>query len=354
MQKKIRVLIVDDSLLIRTMFSQMLSHYADIEVVGVAVDPFDAREKIKLLNPDVLTLDVEMPRMDGITFLEKIMTLRPMPVIMVSTLTARGADITIRALEIGAVDFIAKPTVTNDHELLAIGRQLAEKIRQSSQSRLGVSNSVVGKLKQKILEFRGATRMQMIAIGASTGGVEALREVLVCLPNNLPPIVITQHMPAGFTKSFAIRLDAICAATVHEVQHHQPLLAGNIYIAPGEFHFEVEMVSGGFRARITDGENVSGHKPSVDTLFESVASRVGKNAVGVILTGMGRDGAQGLLSMRNAGAVTMGQSEHGCVVYGMPKVAKQLGAIEQEHRLSHIAQAIVDACGSTKGARNVS
>ena len=241
MQKKIRVLIVDDSLLIRTMFSQMLSHYADIEVVGVAVDPFDAREKIKWLNPDVLTLDVEMPRMDGITFLEKIMTLRPMPVIMVSTLTARGADITIRALDIGAVDFIAKPTVTNDHELLAIGRQLAEKIRQSSQSRLGVSNSVVGKLKQKILEFRGATRMQMIAIGASTGGVEALREVLVCLPNNLPPIVITQHMPAGFTKSFAIRLDAICAATVHEVQHHQPLLAGNIYIAPGDFHFEVEM-----------------------------------------------------------------------------------------------------------------
>ena len=186
MQKKIRVLIVDDSLLIRTMFTQMLSQYSDIEVVGAAVDPFDAREKIKALNPDVVTLDVEMPKMDGITFLEKIMTLRPMPVIMVSTLTARGADITIRALEIGAVDFITKPTVTNDDELLAIGRQLAEKIRQASVSRLVGAATTVRKAEEKLLEFRGITRMRMIAIGASTGGVEALREVLHRVPNTLP------------------------------------------------------------------------------------------------------------------------------------------------------------------------
>ena len=354
MQKKIRVLIVDDSLLIRTMFTQMLSQYSDIEVVGAAVDPFDAREKIKALNPDVVTLDVEMPKMDGITFLEKIMTLRPMPVIMVSTLTARGADITIRALEIGAVDFITKPTVTNDDELLAIGRQLAEKIRQASVSRLVGAATTVRKAEEKLLEFRGITRMRMIAIGASTGGVEALREVLHRVPNTLPPIVITQHMPAGFTKSFAARLDTVCAGKVHEVQHQQPLLSGNIYIAPGDFHFAVESMPDGFRARIADGETVSGHKPSVDILFASVAKHVGKNSVGVILTGMGRDGAQGLLTMRNAGAITIGQTEHSCVVYGMPKVAKQLGAVEQEHRLPNIAQAIIDACGPIKGVQNVS
>jgi two-component system chemotaxis response regulator CheB len=352
MQKKIRVLIVDDSLLIRTMFTQMLSHYADIEVVGAAVDPFDAREKIKSLNPDVVTLDVEMPKMDGITFLEKIMTLRPMPVIMVSTLTARGADITIRALEIGAVDFITKPTVTNDAELLAIGSQLVEKIRQASMSRLAARSIEHG--DEKMLELRGATRMRMIAIGASTGGVEALRDVLRRLPNTMPPMVVTQHMPAGFTKSFASRLDTICASKVHEVQHQQPLLPGNIYIAPGDFHFTVEAMEGGFRARIADGETVSGHKPSVDVLFASVAKQVGKNAVGVILTGMGRDGAQGLLSMRHAGATTIGQAEHSCVVYGMPKVAKQLGAVEHECRLPAIAQAIIDACGHTKGVRNAS
>lgn len=347
MTKKIKVLIVDDSMLIRAMFTEMLSHQPDIEVVGAAVDPFDAREKIKQLNPDVITLDVEMPKMDGITFLEKIMTLRPMPVIMVSTLTERGADITLRALEIGAVDFIQKPSATDEAALIMIGQQLADKIRAASRSHVGIASLRTTEPSNAALTFAGNARGKIIAIGASTGGVEALRDVLKPLPNTLPPIVITQHMPAGFTTSFAARLDKTCAMRVHEAQHQQVLHTGNAYLAPGDFHMEIEPnPGGGWRARIADGENVSGHKPSVDTLFASVAKHAGKKAIGVILTGMGRDGGQGLLAMRQAGAATLGQSEDSCVVYGMPKVAMQLGAVEKEVRLSRMAQAIIDACSA--------
>lgn len=346
MLKKIKVLIVDDSMLIRAMFSEMLSQHADIEVVGTAVDPLDAREKIKMLNPDVITLDVEMPKMDGITFLEKIMRLRPMPVIMASSLTERGADITIQALEIGAVDFITKPATQDEASLLTLGILLAEKIRAASRSRLHYApqHSEAKPVTQQ-LSWDGNAKNRIIAIGSSTGGVEALGEVLRTLPATLPPIVITQHMPGGFTASFAARLNKLCAPQIQEAQHHQTLHTGNVYIAPGDYHMEIESVGKAWRAVVRDGENVSGHKPSVDVLFASVAKQAGNKAVGIILTGMGRDGAQGLLEMRQAGAATIGQNEESCVVYGMPKVANQLGAVESEVGLAQIARAIITALG---------
>ncbi len=344
--KKIKLLIVDDSMLIRAMFSEMLADSPDIEVVGTAVDPFDAREKIKLLNPDVITLDVEMPKMDGITFLEKIMSLRPMPVIMVSSLTAKGADITIRALEIGAADFLTKPAVQDETSLLAMKQDLIKKIHSAAQQKMSARSE---KLVQKPagegqLSYRGSSVGKLIAIGASTGGVEALREVLQVLPQNMPPIVVTQHMPAGFTKSFANRLDTLCAMSVQEATHLQPLQAGNIYIAAGDRHMEIEAQTGKWVIKLRDGENVSSHKPSVDVLFASVAKNIGKKAVGVILTGMGHDGAEGLLKMREAGAKTIGQNEASCVVYGMPKVAKNIGAVETEMPLSRIAGGIIHLC----------
>jgi len=344
MAKKIKVLIVDDSMLIRAMFAEMLANEPDIEVVGTAIDPFDAREKIKQLNPDVITLDVEMPKMDGISFLEKIMALRPMPVIMVSSLTAKGADITIRALEIGAADFLTKPAAQDEKNLLAMKHELVSKIKAATKQNL-FSRSERIVVSSPALSFKGNSANKLIAIGSSTGGVEALRDVLQVLPANLPPIVITQHMPAGFTKSFATRLDKLCAATVHEAQHLQALEAGNIYIAAGDKHLEVRGSAGRWQAFIRDGETVSGHKPSVDVLFSSVAENVGKRAIGVILTGMGHDGAAGLLKMREAGSHTMGQNEASCVVYGMPKVAKNLGAVENELPLSKIAAEIVRLCG---------
>lgn len=343
--KRITVLIVDDSQLIRSMFSAMLAEEADIEVLGTAIDPFDAREKIKQLNPDVITLDVEMPKMDGLTFLEKIMTLRPMPVIMVSSLTEKGADITVRALEIGAVDYLAKPQEQNEHTLKALQKELADKIRCASKSRVSARAGMAPASPTGLLLYKGTNNAQkLIAIGASTGGVEALREVLQVLPANLPPIVITQHMPAKFTHSFATRLDKLCAPKVQEVQHLQELEVGNVYIAAGDAHFSIHGKSGQWVAHVQDGELVSGHKPSVDVLFRSVAKYVGKQAVGVILTGMGRDGAEGLLKMREAGAPTIGQNEASCVVYGMPKAAALLGAVDKEISLQAIAKEIVRVC----------
>lgn len=343
--RKIRVLIVDDSMLIRTMLSELLARQPDIEVIGTAEDPYDAREKIKRLNPDVLTLDVEMPKMDGVTFLEKIMTLRPMPVIMVSTLTERGAEITLRALEIGAVDFITKPVITDEAALLQAADALAVKIRAASHAKAAVSgHRIASQEKTQTLPFHGKAQGKIIAIGASTGGVEALRDILQPLPDTLPPIVITQHMPPGFTTSFAKRLDKVCAPRVQEARDGQPLKVGNIYVAPGDYHMEIARPQSGWCIRISDGENVSGHKPSVDRLFLSVAKHAGNHAVGVILTGMGRDGAQGLLAMRQAGAATLGQNEESCVVYGMPRVAMQMGAVEREVSLARMPQAILDAC----------
>jgi two-component system chemotaxis response regulator CheB len=341
--KKIKLLIVDDSMLIRAMFSEMLKHEPDIEIVGTAVDPFDAREKIKQLNPDVITLDVEMPKMDGISFLEKIMALRPMPVVMISSLTARGADITLRALEVGAVDYLTKPQNQTEITLLALKEELAEKIRNAASTRANIRATAAPVSKQPAtLQFKGDAKRTLIAIGSSTGGVEALRDVLLALPAAMPPIVITQHMPAQFTASFAARLDKICALGVHEAKHLQKLEPGHVYIAPGDTHMEVHGSIGNWIVHVLrDGPAVSGHKPSVDVLFRSVAKHAGDHAVGVILTGMGRDGAEGLLKMREAGARTLGQNEASCVVYGMPRVAKSIGAVEEEMNLTTIPAGIV-------------
>lgn len=341
--KKTRVLIVDDSMLIRGLFAEMLAHEPDLEVVGTATDPMDAREKIKQLNPDVVTLDVEMPKMDGITFLEKIMTLRPMPVVMVSSLTARGAEITLKALEIGAVDFITKPALQSEASLLALKGELAQKVREAGRSKALVRQRAT---EHAPLRYTGSNKGKLIAIGASTGGVEALRTIFDQLPPNLPPIIVTQHMPPGFTTSFAARLDAHCPIRTQEAVHLEPLNAGHIYIAPGDKHLEVQSRGDGWIALVQDGPLVSGHKPSVDVMFHSVSKQAGKRALGIILTGMGRDGADGLLAMRNAGARTIGQSEASCVVYGMPRMAKEKGAVEVEAPLEIIPKELIRTCES--------
>ncbi|WOI52620.1 chemotaxis response regulator protein-glutamate methylesterase [Parvularcula sp. LCG005] len=334
----IRVLVVDDSPTMRGLISAVLSRDPQIEVVGSAGDPYEAREAIKTLLPDVITLDVEMPRMDGLSFLEKIMTLRPMPVIMVSTLTGEGAYASVKALSLGAFDCIAKPA--NNSAINAF-EKLPELVKAAS--------------KAKIVKYRGGpdvaeplqftpTRETMIAIGSSTGGVEALTEVLRRFPENCPATVITQHMPERFTESFAKRLDGICAPGVHEAQDGMPIQSGNVYIAPGGAHHLTVHRAGGLVCRVQPGPLVNGHHPSVDVLFSSVAKTIGANAVGAILTGMGRDGAEGLLEMKKAGAQTIGQDETSCVVYGMPRAAHEIGATEKEYPIERIAGAILSRC----------
>lgn len=340
---KTRVLIVDDSALIRRLMTEILSSDPDIEVVGAAPDPLIARTKIKQLDPDVITLDVEMPKMDGLEFLRKIMTLRPMPVIMVSSLTQKGADVTLEALEIGALDFVSKPELDVQHGLSAKGLEIVEKVKAA------------GNAKNKIFARRPSTKKvttarpidksrKVIAIGSSTGGVEALREVLPALPANTPPVVVVQHMPENFTTSFANRLNGICAMTVKEVTASQKLTNGHVYIAPGHSHLKLSTSGAEFRCSLSDGDPVSGHRPSVDVLFETAAKSLGKNAIGVILTGMGKDGAKGMVKMREAGARTIGQDEASCVVYGMPKAAHDLGAVQEQVPLEKIAERIVNLC----------
>ncbi|NBO17626.1 MAG: chemotaxis response regulator protein-glutamate methylesterase [Proteobacteria bacterium] len=342
--QRIKVIIVDDSASMRGLFSAMLGAAPDIEVVALAEDPYDAREKIRQHNPDVVTLDVEMPKMDGLTFLERIMTLRPMPVIMVSTLTTQGADTTLRALELGAVDYIAKPELLDEARLAAFGESLVQKVRHAAKMRGRKPGGFVPVQAAQRLTFSGDCRRQLIAIGASTGGVEALRDLLCYLPANMPPIVITQHMPELFTASFARRLDALVAPTVQEAQDGQRIEPGHVYIAPGNRHLEVVLRMGQIFCRVTEGPLVSGHKPSVDVMFQSVALLVNWRRVGVLLTGMGHDGAQGLLALRQSGSRTLGQSESSCVVYGMPRAAMQAGAVERELALEAMPRAIVQLC----------
>ena len=339
---KIKVIVVDDSASMRRLIRAVLERTPDITVVGEAQDPIEARDAIKALNPDVVTLDIEMPRMNGLEFLEKIMRLRPTPVIMVSSLTGAGTDATIRALEIGAVDCIAKPE-PGERELFGA---LPEKVRIAAKSRVG---SLADRLQSRS-EDKGAVAGRafrsdgsVVAIGSSTGGVEALTAVLQNFPANCPPTVITQHMPPLFTKSFADRLNRLCAPTVAEASDGAPLLEGHVYIAPGSptHHLEVTGTAGRLRCRLRAGEPVNGHCPSVDVLFQSVAKGAGAQAVGVILTGMGRDGAAGLLAMRQAGARTLGQDAASSLVYGMPKVAHELGAVERQAPLRRIGQDIL-------------
>lgn len=347
----IKVLVVDDSALIREVLSRSLGKDGDIVVVGAAEDPIDAREKIKELQPDVLTLDIEMPNMNGLAFLEKIMRLRPMPVVMVSTLTRKGAEETMLALELGAVDFVAKPSQNLAGGIDAFTAEVRRKVRAAAESDTR-SRGMGMRAKSAIVPLRTAAAPAgtLIAIGASTGGVEAIRAVLVNIPPDCPPIVIAQHMPAGFTERFAKRLDEVTPLNVCEAADRMVLENGHAYVAPGDYHLQVEKSSGQLKCRLTRDELVSGHRPSVDALFESVAKVVGRKAVGVILTGMGRDGATGLKLMRDAGAHTVGQSQSSALVYGMPRVAFEEGAVVEQAPVESIAAKLVAALGKIKAA----
>lgn len=347
----INVLVVDDSALIREVMSRSLGKEGDINVVGTAEDPIEAREKIKQLNPDVLTLDIEMPNMNGLQFLEKIMRLRPMPVVMVSTLTQKGADETMLALELGAVDFVAKPGHDLGGGIEAFTSEVRRKIRAAAASDarsrgMGMRASPA----QVPLRTAAAPKGSLIAIGASTGGVEAIRAVLSSMPPDCPPVVITQHMPPGFTERFAQRLDEITPLSVVEASDRLVLETGHAYVAPGDYHLRVEKTSGQLKCRLGHEDSVSGHRPSVDVLFESVARVIGPMAVGAILTGMGRDGATGLKKMRDAGAYTVGQSQTSALVYGMPRVAFEEGAVIEQAPVEAIAAKLVGALSKIKSA----
>lgn len=345
--KKIRVLCVDDSALVRSLKVEIINSHTDMEVVAVAPDPIVARDLIKEYNPDVLTLDVEMPRMDGLDFLERLMRLRPMPVVMVSSLTERNSDITMRALELGAVDFVTKPRLGLRDGLMEYSDLIADKIRAAAMSRPRRRTAQATVTAPKILTRRFSTTEKLIMIGASTGGTEAIKQVLEPLPSNSPAIMITQHMPAGFTNSFVQRLDSLCQVRVHEAVHGQRVMPGNVYLAPGGVaHMKLARSGANYVVELEDSEPVNRHKPSVDVLFHSAAELAGKNAVGVLLTGMGKDGAKGMLAMRNAGAATFAQDEASCVVFGMPREALLIGATDEVVPLTEMSERILASVGS--------
>jgi two-component system chemotaxis response regulator CheB len=346
----IRVLIVDDSALIREVLSRTLGRDGDITVVGTAEDPIDAREKIKTLSPDVVTLDIEMPNMNGLAFLDKLMRLHPLPVVMVSTLTTKGASETLLALELGAVDFVAKPSTDLAGGLEAFGANLREKVRAAAGSDVRASGAKAAAVPATKLRTAAGPAGSLIAIGASTGGVEAIRVVLGEMPADCPPIVIAQHMPGGFTARFAARLDELCDVKVIEAEDRMPLEPGKAYVAKGDWHLRVERSSGQLKCRLSQDELTSGHRPSVDVLFESVANVVGAQAVGAILTGMGRDGATGLKLMRDKGAYTVGQSQSSALVYGMPRVAFEEGAVVEQAPVEIIAMKLATALNRLKSA----
>ncbi|PWC38250.1 chemotaxis response regulator protein-glutamate methylesterase [Azospirillum sp. TSO22-1] len=335
MPRPIRVVIVDDSSLMREMLTAILEAEPGIEVAGAARDPYEARELIKTTNPDVITLDVEMPRMDGLSFLEKIMTLRPTPVVMVSSLTQEGSEAAVKALELGAVDCVAKPAGSEGHGIEEMAGELIAKIRVASTARLTMRRPTPT-AKTLPTPRRAGSGTRLIAIGASTGGVERIRDVLTVMPPDCPPIVIAQHMGPSYVPSFAARLDKLTPPGVRLATHGARLIQGVVYIAPGDRHLAVAKDHQGFHCRIEDTPPVSGHRPSVDVLFQSVAAAAGPNAVGVILSGMGRDGASGMLAMREAGAYTIGETEASCVVYGMPRAAREAGAVAVELPLAQI------------------
>ncbi len=328
---KIKVLIVDDSALIRGVMKEIISSQSDMEVVGVAPDPLVARELIKQTNPDVLTLDVEMPKMDGLDFLEKLMRLRPMPVVMVSSLTERGSEITMRALELGAVDFVTKPKISIQSGMREYTDLIADKIRAAAKARIRPRTLAPAAVAGALPALRNplTSSEKLIIIGASTGGTEAIREFLMQMPSDCPGILIAQHMPEGFTTSFARRLDSLCKISVREAAGDERVLPGHAYIAPGHSHLLLVRSGANYMTRIEQSEPVNRHRPSVDVLFRSAATSAGKNAVGVILTGMGKDGAAGMLEMKTAGAYNFAQDEASCVVFGMPREAIAMGGTHE-------------------------
>jgi len=345
MERKRRVLVVDDSALVRQVLTNILSRHPLLEVVGTAKDPYDARERIKELDPDVLTLDVEMPRMDGLTFLGKLMKAHPMPVVMLSSLTAKGTTTALDALDLGAVDVIGKPVADQAAGLERMGHEIAQTVYAASLARVGGHRPTVqAPPSLASLAARAKAGRALIAIGSSTGGTEALRQVFESIPENLPPIAVVQHMLPGFTAAFAERLDRSCRARVKVAEDGESLKAGTVYLAPNEAHLTVGRHSVGLVAILQTGDRVSHHLPSVDVLFDSVAASCGGHAMGVILTGMGDDGARGLLKMRQKGARTLGQDEASCVVYGMPRAAFMRGGVEEQAPLGAIAKHLVAWC----------
>jgi len=348
---KTKVLIVDDSALIRSVMSEIVNSQPDLEVVATAPDPLVARELIKKHNPDVLTLDVEMPKMDGLDFLEKLMRLRPMPVLMVSSLTERGSEITMRALELGAVDFVTKPKISIQTGMREYADMIADKIRAAARARIAprsvtpaASSGPLSALRSPLISSE-----KLIIIGASTGGTEAIREFLMQMPSDCPGILIAQHMPEGFTSSFAKRLDSLCKISVVESAGNERVLPGHAYIAPGHSHLLLTRSGANYMTRIEQSPPVNRHRPSVDVLFRSAAQAAGKNAVGVILTGMGKDGAAGMLDMRQAGAHNFAQDEASCVVFGMPREAIAIGAAHEVGPLQALPRMVLEHLASQGG-----
>ncbi|MFW5451292.1 MAG: chemotaxis response regulator protein-glutamate methylesterase [Methylophagaceae bacterium] len=355
---KINVLVVDDSALVRKLLSEILNKDPDIEVVGTAIDPYQAREKIKKLKPDVLTLDIEMPRMDGVTFLKNLMRLHPMPVVMVSTLTEQGAQVTLEALELGAVDFVAKPKLDLSNTLNDYAQEIIDKVKTAAVVNINAlaqdrpkpvavsekltADAVLAKPSLGLIPSHLKITDKIIAIGSSTGGTEAIKDVLIHLPATCPGIVITQHIPAAFSRPFAERVNALSAIEVSEAEDGQQILPGHAYIAPGDKHLLVERSGARFYCHLNDGPPVSRHKPSVDVLFRSVAQSLGSNAIGIMLTGMGDDGAKGMLEMKQAGAFNFVQDEKSSVVWGMPGQAIKIGAAELQVPLNKIAEKLLN------------
>lgn len=344
---KIKVLVVDDSALIRSVMKDIINSQPDMEVVAAAPDPIVARGLIKQLNPDVLTLDVEMPRMDGLDFLEKLMRLRPMPVLMVSSLTERGSEITLKALELGAIDFVTKPKISIQSGMQEYTDLITDKIRIAAKAKIHAKviprpgdaphvETVLPQLRNPLMSSE-----KLIILGASTGGTEAIKDFLVQLPSDCPGILITQHMPPGFTKSFAQRLDHLCKITVVEAQGGERVLPGHAYIAPGHSHLRLVRSGANYMTEINQDPPVNRHRPSVDVLFHSAAINAGKNAVGIIMTGMGKDGAQGMLEMKQAGAYNFAQDEASCVVFGMPREAIAIGAADEVVPLNQMATRVL-------------
>ncbi|MET0211189.1 MAG: chemotaxis response regulator protein-glutamate methylesterase [Burkholderiaceae bacterium] len=359
---KTTVVVVDDSALVRSILTEIINRQPDMTCIGAASDPLAAREMIRNLNPDVITLDVEMPKMDGLDFLQRLMRLRPMPVVMVSTLTERGAEVTLKALELGAVDFVAKPKIGVADGIRGLAQDITDKIRIASKAqirRLQAASAAApaapgsapaaARPAAPIASLGRLSTEKIIFIGASTGGTEATKDVLINLPADCPAVCITQHMPPGFTKSYAARLDGLCKIRVKEAQDGERILPGHGYIAPGGMHFSVERSGANYIARVQDGEPVNRHKPSVEVLFNAAARVVGPNALGIMLTGMGADGAKAMKAMKDAGAYNLVQDESTCVVFGMPREAINAGAADEVLPLQQIAPRLIERLRSTAG-----